>query len=228
MEVLQLKGAEGYNNGVITQDNIAQNCYSNSNYKDIVARNLKIEDIEYISLYDYASTENYGKKPYTVARANIKYPNVWADMGEGTYIENRSVQKELVTGTKQSITPLSPLVNFWTYTFNRSGEGLVNPEYYKLLVRPAVEANDNTNYWLSSRSLEAESKTKWHFGLQRIEDKTLTSGRLYSETTAATPTETQNTVNNNGVRPVVIIPKSSCIISNGGDNGETYHIQPRS
>ena len=193
----------------------------------MTARTLKIEDIEYVTYYDYNSYTNYNTRPTEITRAQLKYPKTWGEMGDGVVLEHRSMQEKELTGAQTTITPVSPLINYWSYTFNRSGDGLANPDFYKLLVRPAEEANDNSNYWLSSRSTEKESNTKWHFGLQKIESQTLTSGRLYTSTVAATPTGTESTINNAGIRPVVIIPKSSCIISNGGDNGETYHIQPR-
>lgn len=226
-ETLPLKGAEGYNNGVITQDNIAKDCYSNSEYSNMTARTMKIEDIEYITLYDYTQYTNYNKKPYTVQLGQMLYPVGWGAMSDSGRIENRSKQVQEATGTAKTITEVSPLINYWGYTFNRSGEGLVSPDYYKLLNRPAADVNDNSNYWLSSRSTEADSATSFHFGLQMVQGQNLASGRLYSSTVAATPTATETAVNSAGIRPVVIIPKSSCIISNGGDNGETYHIQPR-
>lgn len=226
-KILSLKGANGYNNAVITQDNIAKDCYSNSSYANMTARTLKIEDIEYITYYDYNSYTNYNTRPTEIARAQLKYPTTWGEMGDSAEINHRSMQEQEWTGDNTTITPVLPLINYWSYTFNRSGDGLANPDFYKLLVRPAEEANDNSNYWLSSRSTEKESDTLWHFGLQKVESQVLTSGRLYSSTVAATPTATESTINNAGIRPVVIIPKSSCIISNGGENGETYHIQPR-
>ena len=72
--ILSLKGGIGCNNGVITQDNIAKECYYNSAYTNMTARTLKIEDIEYITYYDYNSYPNYNTRPTEITRGQLRYP----------------------------------------------------------------------------------------------------------------------------------------------------------
>ena len=187
------------------------------------ARGLKIEDIEYVldtNEYDYTSYGKYKQKEYNIAKNGINFPVVWGEMGESQVAENRSKQSEIHTGTNKPITPIQPISNYWT--FPGSGqmyeENLVATALYDVIV-----PSTTTYYWLSSRYAQGESAVGegWYFGMMRMLGATLSNGQLYrgnNETSEVTSC---------GVRPVVIIPKTSCNIRPGGNNGESYHIEPK-
>ena len=141
-------------------------------------------------------------------------------MGESQVVENRSKQGAVVTGTGKPMTPIQPIANYWNFT-----NGDISPDYfdnakiYDLIVTPNAGM-----YWLSSRYAYGTSATDWFFGMMWIlgPEAEMSEGQLYRSNNEA------GSVPNCGIRPIISIPKSSCNIRQGGTNGETYHIEPKS
>ena len=187
------------------------------------ARGLKIEDIEYVldtNEYDYTSYGKYKQKQYNIAKNGINFPAVWGEMGESQVVENRSKQSKTYTGTNKPITPIQPISNYWTFPGTGAiyEENLIATQLYNL-----IATENGGYYWLSSRytSGEGTANTNWYFGMMSMRGDRLVNGQLYRGDNQ----ETGQT--SSGVRSVVIIPKISCNIRPGGNNGESYHIEPK-
>ena len=137
-----LRGADGYNNGVLLLNNACKAMYSNS-LLGATGRSLKIEDIESVSSFkgtEYSS--NYGKE-YTPP--DRYYPNIFAqEIGgntSGSYgTLGRSEQSSYVTGYSQAST----LKGTYTYYYYEMSSSYMKQEYVNLF-------NCSLTSWLASR-----------------------------------------------------------------------------
>ena len=94
----------------------------------------------------------------------------------------------------------------------------INENLYRV-----VFTDTSDNYWISSRYTEGSGTeaANWEFGMSVMLGQQLAKGILYKGDGA------EAEVTSCGLRPVIIIPKTSCNIRPGGTNGETYHIEPK-
>ena len=83
-EMIYFKGATGYNNGVYFLNDIAAKLYSN-NSLGVIARNLKIEDIEkhmteekLNDAHSYSNAVQWGKSKTYTSNTYTYYPNLYA------------------------------------------------------------------------------------------------------------------------------------------------------
>lgn len=189
-----------------------------------------MEDIEYITENEVLHQGEYGTAPYTLSTKGAKYPFTWGYMGLSKLTENTSKRlwirytENLFPSIMETVTEINPVITAMNYTFRPNDAGLVNPKYYKLIVRDPENTGDPMWYWLASRYISGENTAdgpKFYYGILNIQGSKLSTGQLYSSDGES------STVSGCGIRPVVIIPKESCTISMGGTNGETYHIAPK-
>jgi len=175
---LYLHGPNGYNNGVKLLNDISKACYSN-NSLGAEARNLRIEDIEDVTKFDYKNflaednstgfCQKYnGTKTYKSENSN--YPMIWKELENGSSaINNRSVQENFINGAKQGEADTTFVGNHWHYKYspeNAVSEWL-DSKYYELLISPTNDTNYYSYYYLSSRYI-AFYQNHCSFGLQFI------------------------------------------------------------
>ena len=144
-----LRGADGYNNGVLLLNNACKAMYSN-NSLGATGRSLKIEDIESVSSFKGTdATSSYGKE---YSPSNRYYPNIFAQeeggAPNGTYGSlGRSEQSSYVTGNSSGN---SSFKGKWTYYWYTMSSSYMNQKYVDLF-------KCSPTSWLASRCVNYTS-----------------------------------------------------------------------
>ncbi len=116
-QVMRIRGANGYNNGVLLLNNACKAMYSNSSL-GATARSIKIEDTEKVSTYDKEIDEEYG---YEQSVSNTYYPAIFADEKSGKVDGKygtkygQSDQTEYITTGSLHATTLAVIKNIYKY-----------------------------------------------------------------------------------------------------------------
>ena len=171
---MQLRGADGYNNGVYLLDELCNTLYKGEN---ATAQNLKIEDIQDkmdLSVWNYNDYTNYGS---TYNPRDKNYPLIFSQEKDqvvdgkiGTL--GLSEQNSIITG--RSIAGTCKV----TYTSWRKAmapTNYINQIYYELF-----HENGRYSYWLSSRCVRANSQ-EIMFEIRRIGDVEINTEISFSD-----------------------------------------------
>ena len=135
-------------------------------------------------------------------------------MRDNVVVNNRSIQNKIYSGSDRTRFSSKLKSNYWTKAFESNY--FINEEFYYIL-------KNGYSYFLSSRYIQGRDESSLNgYGMMRLIDRnSLINGAMLLGSDKA---EIQQSL---GVRPVIIIPKSICNIRQGGNNGETYHIEPK-
>lgn len=150
-----LKGYNGYNNIVYLLDEVCNVLYSSDKG---TAQNLKVEDLEKYTTYNY-KTGKYGTtKEYSTP--STFYPNIFINEksliskdgvnNNGTLEKSEQTREQLTTGISNASSKITVQHIYWKKTFT-SDDFL--PKYYELF----TNGSNNSVYWLSSRGLYSAS-----------------------------------------------------------------------
>ena len=150
-QVMCLRGANGYNNGVLLLNNACKAMYSNSSL-GATARSIKIEDLEEVSSFDKTSYSrrgeyNYGEE-YSVS--NTYYPAIFADEKtgkvDGKYGTKygQSEQTEYITTGSLHATTLAGIQNEYTY----NTQGYLDPIYLDVFGYKAGTTTEVDDCWI--------------------------------------------------------------------------------
>ena len=211
---LTLKGAQGYNNGVLILNEICKTCYTDSDYAGVEVRSMNAEDLKKVIT---APNENgeYGATPYPY---NFQYPNAyWTYDKEKGELENRHKQDNVITGVLESAQSSRPRNSYYHWRGSTLGVGgSWTNEAYKDLYNPGED------YWLASRSVDPYTKESCFFGLQRVLDTAVGYETLYYYSRGSAKSFRPH----HSVRPLVSVPLTSCTIS-GPNDQEEYSIEAK-
>ena len=192
---VQLKGAQGYNNGVKLLNDACSNLYGN-NEKGINSRNLNIEDIEKYMLeeklkevYLYKEYVQYGSQVLSPYTTNVKYPAIYEKEKlsvingiEKTDGLGKSEQVEFIDKNAQNsnegiipATSIQPYQQYWRKNndFMKSAFKNSNVNYYDLLIKTS------STYWLSTRSINTSS-TVYSFDIRKVYYGEISANSMFS------------------------------------------------
>ena len=203
-----LRGYNGYNNGVKLLNEACMTMYSNSSL-GATSRSLNIDDIEEISSYNKNGYPGYGTD-YTPP--NKYYPNIYEDEMSGTLDGiGQSEQENWVTGYSQAST-LKVKRTYYRYTMSTS---YMTPAYYEVLY---YQASNVDSYWLASRCVDLSSYYAL-FGVFYVSGGTVGASNLYYSSN-------DNVSYSYAVRPVVEIDLTSASVgeSGSGTREDPYSI----
>ncbi len=198
-----LRGYNGYNNGVKLLNEACMTMYSNSSL-GATSRSLNIDDIEEISSYNKNGYPSYGRE-YTPP--NKYYPNIYEDEMSGTLDGiGQSEQENWVTGYSQAST----LRGKWTYYTYSMSTSYMSPAYYEVLY---YQASNVDSYWLASRCVYY-SNIRANFRMFYVSGGTVGADNLYDS-------DPDTYSGSYAVRPVVEIDRSSVTIGETGSGTRT-------
>ena len=216
-----LKGAAGYNNGVLLLNKACEELYSNK-LLGATGRSINIKDIENVSSYDKTTYTNYGNE---YSPSDKYYPNIFAleitGAPEGTYgtSYNLSEQDEYVTGSKEA----SILKGKHTYYTYEISESYMTSEYLDLFRYKPGTTDNLDSYWFASRCVQYDSdNNRFRLGLFEVKSGKVDAEIIYNS-------KNQANVINAALRPVVEIDLSKVNVGVTGDGSKysPYSITAR-
>ena len=218
---LMLKSYNGYNNGVKLLNDICSACYNNSAYSGISVRSFNIGDIEAVTTFNYEGYNNriatYGESKTYLEKSSY-YPSIWNLCERNNPLENRNSQTQWYTESGGGNENITVTQSRWMFGYTAQIADLewVIPEYYELIMN---NGSKYAPYWLSSRFVDLD-ENHCYFGLQRVNSANVDMNNLYYSS--------GKTIGSgyNAIRPLVVIPLSSCIITES-ENGDIFNILPK-
>ena len=203
---ITLNGANGYNNGVYLLDDLCNSLYKSDTSS---AQNLKIEDIQSkmnLQVWDYKNTENYNKK---FSPSSKEYPLILAQeklqtINGRTGTLSLSVQNSLVTG--------SSTASSWSVTNTKWNNIMGSSNYIEGIYYEMLHGNNKLQYWLSSRSVFAESGYAF-YSINYILGNNIENNGLFTCGGA-------NVSKSYGARPIITLDLATKVILENNSDGK--------
>ena len=220
-----LKGANGYNNGVLLLNNACKAMYSNSSL-GATARSLKIEDIEAHSTFNKTSYYNpslanadggnvwYGVE-YGKGESQGYYPKIFEQektgAPRGTYGTKygQSDQDSYITGTAIGTSSFKAIYTHYGYDISTQ---YMTSDYVELFRYEPGTTTNLSGYWIATRCVIPDTIITVFYDFFIIEDGNLDARYLYS---ASNPKSWEGF--SYAVRPVVEIDLTKVNIGLTGD-----------
>lgn len=195
---------ESFNNAVYYIDDMCNKLYSNEKL-GATARNLKIEDVQNVTKYEYDKEINSGIQYGEIREYSRILSGAYIDVGTDIQMKNKSKQAAPIPSVKLCQT-------YWRYGFyaSKAEEEWKNKKYYDLICGIKDENKNSRSYWLSSKSIKLES-TDAKFGIFAVQSNTIEGVSV-----ASGLSKTATTNNIEWYRPIVQIPLTSCEFDQNG------------
>ncbi len=205
-----LRGYNGYNNGVKLLNEACMTMYSNSSL-GATSRSLNIDDIEEISSYNKNSYSDYGDE-WNMSSNYSNYPNMYENEMPGVLTGiGRSEQNDYITGTSKAST-LKTMATYYTYVISTRYTTQI---YLEMLY---YQASNIDKYWLASRYVRCPGGYYAYFSLFCVEKTTIGEGTngVYLYESGG-----QSSSRNYAIRPIVEIDLSNVTIGETGTGTRT-------
>lgn len=235
LNVLSLRASTGYNNGVTLLDNICDRLFADPiTYPGMTGRNLKLSDIaneRVLKTADLSQNTNYNLPGDDKGNQKLC---PWAeieDLSNATSLYQRSIAYNLLSPNSSDPEPQTFRTGAvydtrWNRTIsNKTNFKPINEDdgstLYNLVLGNEVWTNRRADYWLGTRYSQPTSNYGVnYFGCERVcktgVDFLPIANANYYTMGSNTPFS--------AIRPVLVLPLSSCVIL---ENGDSYDIMPR-
>ena len=144
---LYLADATGYNNVVKLLNDLCNSCYTNDNYRGLVARSLNISDIEAVTKFDYTNFNNgYATYGQEVRNITGNSPSIWNLFEKYDQFGNKNLQNQWYLGKENGNIELKQSTWINKFSAENSDSEWINNKYYDILL------NVNSSF-LATRSI---------------------------------------------------------------------------